>query len=161
MVVGVEHFASNPYDSKTLAVAPDTIRRMFGKDVTRVIVERGYREYGKVGESKVVLVDSCPDKQVYASRQHELCCRRPSGIEAIIGLREVRLFCLYMLWRSRSGTLGLSTRELVLDRSILALLGVNYLISRSKARNVWQHFIGKRRITDPPAAMLHTISHDQ
>ncbi|MEM7055456.1 MAG: transposase [Bacteroidota bacterium] len=50
VIVGVESFSGNPPNSKTLSVALDSIRRMFGKEFSRVLVDRGYRGDGKVGE---------------------------------------------------------------------------------------------------------------
>ena len=85
VVVGVENFSGNPHDSKTLPLALDSIREKFGKEFSRVIVDRGYRGHVKVGRSEVILPGACRGQSGYARRQDKLRCRRGSAIEAIIG----------------------------------------------------------------------------
>ena len=85
VVVGVESFSGNPHDSKTLPIALDSIREMFGKEFSRVLVDRGYRGHAKVGRSEVILPGACRSQSVYARRQDKLRCRGRSAIEAIIG----------------------------------------------------------------------------
>ncbi len=85
VVVGVDNFAGNPHDSKTLSVALSWIERLLGKEFARVIVDRGYRGHVKVGSSAVILPGMCRSKSVYARRAHKLRCRRRSAIEAVIG----------------------------------------------------------------------------
>lgn len=85
MVVGVESFSGNPYDSKPLSVALASIGRIFGKEFSRVLVERVYRVYENVGLNEVILVGRCIGKRGYAGLQDELDCRGRSGLEAVIG----------------------------------------------------------------------------
>ena len=85
VVVGIENFSVNPHDSKTLPIALNGIREKFGKEFSRVIVERGYRGHVKVGRSEVILPGGCRAQSGYAQRQHKLRCRRRWAIEAIIG----------------------------------------------------------------------------
>ena len=43
VVVGVESFSDNPHDRKTLPLALNRIREKFGKEFSRVIVDRFHR----------------------------------------------------------------------------------------------------------------------
>ena len=84
-VVGIENFTGNPHDRKTLPIALNRIREKFGKEFSRVLVDRGYRGHAKVRTSEVVLPGACRGQSAYARRQHKLRCRGRSAIEAIIG----------------------------------------------------------------------------
>ena len=85
VVVGVENFCGNPPDSKTLSVTLDSIYRMFGKEFSSVLVDRGYKGHGQVGSSEVILAGSCQGKSGSSRRHHKKRCRGRSAIEAIIG----------------------------------------------------------------------------
>ncbi|MEM7055567.1 MAG: transposase, partial [Bacteroidota bacterium] len=76
VVVGVNHFTGNPHDSKTLSVALASIGRMFGKEFSRVLVDRGYRGHKKVGDSEVILLGRCTGKRGYGV----------SGISYVVGV---------------------------------------------------------------------------
>lgn len=78
MVVGVESITGTPHDSKTLSVALDSIRRMFVKEFSRVIVDRNYRIHEQVGASEVILPGSCISKSAYARCRHKFRYRHRS-----------------------------------------------------------------------------------
>ena len=117
VVVGVENFSGNRHDSKTLSVTLDSIHRMFGKEFSSVLVDRGYRGHGQVGSSEVILTGSCQGKSASSRRQHKTRCRRRSAIEAIIGhlKSEHRLSRNYL-----KGTIGAGMNAL------LAAIGFNF-----------------------------------
>lgn len=147
VVVGVESFSGNPHDSKTLPLALDSIREKFGKEFSRVIVDRGYRGQVKVGTSEVILPGGCRAQSAYARRQHKLRCRRRSGIEAIIGhlKSDHRLGRNYL-----KGSLGDSVNALLagigfnlrlLLREVAFLFSYSMDLSMKTVRDVSENFL--------------------
>ena len=86
----VENFCGNPHDSKTLSVTLDSIHRMFGKEFSSVLVDRGYKGHGQVGSSEVILTGSCQGKSASARRQHKTRCRRRSAPRSDYRSSEIR-----------------------------------------------------------------------
>ena len=147
VVVGVESFSGNPHDSKTLPIALNRIREKFGKEFSRVLVERGYRGHAKVGRSEVMLPGACPGQSAYARRQDKLRCRGRSAIEAIIGYlksdhRLGRNYLQGMLGDSMNGLLaGIGFNFRLLLREVAFLFCYSMDLSMKSVRDVSENFL--------------------
>ena len=147
VVVGVESFSGNPHDSKTLPLALNRIREKFGKEFSRVLVDRGYRGHVKVGRSEVILPGACRSQSAYARRQHKLRCRGRSAIEAIIGhlKSDHRLGRNYLKGRlgdSMNGLLaGIGFNLRLLLREVAFLFSYSMNLSMKTVRDVSENFL--------------------
>jgi transposase, IS5 family len=84
VVVDIANFVGNPHDSKTLAPTLDQVAHWTGRRYARVLVDKGYRGYGQVGGSAVIIPGKKVHASAYALRRHKRCCKHRSSIEAII-----------------------------------------------------------------------------
>jgi IS5 family transposase len=83
VVVGVTNFVVNPHDSTTLAPTLDQVVHWTGQCDARVLVDRGYRGHGQVGNSTVSMLGKKVQASAYALRGHKTPCRRSSAMEAM------------------------------------------------------------------------------
>jgi Transposase DDE domain len=66
VVVGITSFAGNPHNSKTLAPTLDQVAQWTDRRYKRVLVDKGYRGHGQVGDLAVII----PGKKAHASALH-------------------------------------------------------------------------------------------
>ena len=119
VVVGISSYPGNPHDSKTLSSTLEQVKQYTGREYSRVLVDKGYRGHGDVGDREVIIPGKKHHASAYALRRHKRLCKRRSAIEAIIGhLKSDHRLCRNYL----KGSIG--------DRNnaLLAGMGFNLLL---------------------------------
>jgi IS5 family transposase len=126
VVVGITSFVGNPHDGRTLATALDQVVHWTGQRYARVLVERGYRGHGQVGNTTVIMPGKKAHESAYALRKHKTLCKRRSAIEAIIG---------HLKSDHRMGRNYLKGRAGDTNNALLAGMSFNLLLLRELAGN--------------------------
>ena len=119
VVVGISSYPGNPHDSKTLSSTLEQVKQYTGREYSRVLVDKGYRGHGDVGDREVIIPGKKHHASAYALRRHKRLCKRRSAIEAIIGhLKSDHKLCRNYL----KGSIGER------NNALLAGMGFNLLL---------------------------------
>lgn len=84
VVLGVKSYKGNPYDGKTLASSLEQVERLTGKEIEKVIADRGYRGSIKVGKAEVLTPKNTKSISKQEAKKKRKTFRRRSAIEGVI-----------------------------------------------------------------------------